>query len=45
MIMLIKTKIRIASKNLLTLKLKIINDVTLSAINFLITIMKIKSEY
>ena len=43
--MLIKTKVRIASKNSLRLKLKIVNDVILLAINFLITIMRIKSEY
>ncbi len=45
MIMLVKTKVRIVSRNSLRLKLKIVNDVTLLAIDLLITMMRIKSEY
>ncbi len=43
--MLIKTKVRIVSKNLLRLKLKIVNNVILLAINLLITIIRIKFKY
>ncbi len=45
MIMLVKTEIRIVRRNSLRLKLKIINDVTLLIINFLIIIIKIKFKY